>query len=138
MSIVAGAGTVSQPGSGEPLPSRLSSHRSDHEIHTPEHRSNARLEQVSFSWNNLNKCTKISVSPPLLMTLMKCTTYRYYFLNFYCLLNPILIFFHEFLSKKILEWHAFFITYLTINRYLCFTNYKFYPYQSYLKIIYSC
>lgn len=49
MSIVAGVGVVTQAGGGDLLQSRLSTHRSDHEIHTPEHRSNVRLEQVMFS-----------------------------------------------------------------------------------------
>uniref|UniRef100_A0A1B6DJ95 Bridge-like lipid transfer protein family member 1 C-terminal domain-containing protein n=2 Tax=Clastoptera arizonana TaxID=38151 RepID=A0A1B6DJ95_9HEMI len=40
---VAGSATTTQSTANEYSP-RLSSHRSDHEIHTPEHRSNARLE----------------------------------------------------------------------------------------------
>ncbi|XP_046668210.1 transmembrane protein KIAA1109 homolog isoform X3 [Homalodisca vitripennis] len=45
MSIVAGTGAVAQSAVLDLQTSRLSSHRSDHEIHTPEHRSNVRLEQ---------------------------------------------------------------------------------------------
>lgn len=43
---VAGSGITTQSTTNELYSPRLSSHRSDHEIHTPEHRSNARLEQV--------------------------------------------------------------------------------------------